>query len=699
MIVLGNINKHTIKISESQYRLLHLLNEHNDVVNNFDLAKRIILETWETPEDFWYVSISQRMKDNYNVRDDDGREIFRQKKFAGTSYKVNQIGYAIIQGQTRDDAVNSLFNSVVHILPQWINTVGSKTVNSIINACEMMNARAYMKSEKKNINDELNSSKGFKPNGVTPKDIKMLCGNTDDNSVKVIMNYRMNRSDRNSNMALVDCDIDDDNSLNKVLSMLNDFNIKPYECTPSHNGYHILFDKRQISSNKTEIKNTIAQLNQRFGEIFGEYTNKQKRTNGMKRGQESQVEIGNHSNILLYSAAGDTTKNVTSPQWNKGKVYPYPDQRLKPTLKESKRLIQEGLSDILYHFTTIKVLYNIISTNSMICSSVYSNTRDRLINSDYPFYISFTRQHNNNFGYVQYMNQNSSGLQNKLNVRIEFDGRLLGGTYKGNAVNYHNIENRNNRQQREANGDALKLVTIRQSEDRLFSNTPIISNIDKYITRIDILIPHEYARMGNNPTLNYVGRILRNPLFKDRIFVYYNERDFNLPNSNNFINDKILNYIRSSNMSQYILGNADNKEFRNTHKLPKGRNSINRLPDSTMRYISGFVAILSLNQKRIGLKEYSEYAVGYMLQDYKKTLSEKEYIKDKETILKCVSNYIETPNLIKNFSFNFFVKSLSNSFRIIYARAMLLLHEFLKGQPNVNFSALRTNAARQISSN
>lgn len=697
MIILGTPNRHIIRINESQYKLLRLLNEHNDIVNNFELGKKIILETWETPEDFWYVSISQRIKDNYNVRDDDGREIFRQKKFAGTSYNVNQIGYAIIKGETREDAANSLFNAVVNILPQWVNTVGSKTVGSIIEACEMMNARAYMKSEKKNINDEINSSRAFKPNGVTPRDIKMLCGKTDNDSVQIIMNYRMNRSDRNSNMALVDCDVDDNNSLNKVLNILNSFNIKPYECTPSHNGYHILFDKRQISSNKTEIKNVITQLNQRFGEEFGDYTNKKKRTNGMKRGQESQVEIGNHSNILLYSSAGDKSKNVPSPQWNKGRVYPYPEQRLKTQLRENKSLIQESLSDVLYHFTTIKVLNNIINTNSMICSSVYSNTKDRQLNGSYPFFISFTRQHNNNFGYVEYMNKHANGLAHKLNVRIEFDGRLLNSNYKGNAVNYHNIENPRNRQQKECNGDSLKLITIRQSEDRLYSNKPVIPNIDRYIKRIDILVPYESIARGGSDTLTYVGRALRNPRFKDRIFVYYRERDFNLPNSHNLANDDILKYIKSTNMSQYILGNADNKDFGKIHKLPKGRIRQNCINNSTMKYISGFISILALNQKRLGVKEYSNYALEYMLQDYKNNISEKEYVKEIKVMLKYISTYINSYDILKKYSFNFFVNALKGEHRIIYARAMSLLHEILKDKPKINFSTLQTNASHQIS--
>jgi hypothetical protein len=469
--------------------------------------------------------------------------------------------------------------------------------------------------------------------------------------------------------------------LNEHMDVVNNFNLA----------------KRQISTNKADIKNVITKLNQRFNKEFGDYANKKKkkRTNGIKRGQESQVENGNHSNILLYSSAVNKSKNVPSPQWNKGRVQPYTEQRLKSSLKENKSILEEGLSDILYHFTTIKVLSSIVKTNSMICSSSYSNTRDRLINPNYPFFISFTRQHNNNFGYVSYMNRDGNKpLSQLLCVRITFDGRRLNSNYKGNAVNYHNIENPRNKQQQMYKDDPLKMVEIRQSEDRLYSNSPIIADIDRYIIRIDILVPKKDFYNSYCPTLNLVAKILKNPTFKNKIFVYEDERTYNIPNCSNFINDKIANYINGTSLKKYIVGDADNTDFKKLHKASIGREKKSYLSKHLLVNIGVFIAILALNRGQIDLN-YVNDSLNYMLQDYKNNIGKTEYNKEYNIIIKAFHNAILSPNALKQFSFNYFCHDLRGDFRVIYARSMELLNDFLANSNNLSFSTLKTNAVIQ----
>ena len=154
------------------------------------------------------------------------------------------------------------------------------------------------------------------------------------------------------------------------------------------------------------------------------------------------------------------------------------------TENQLRYIIKESLTDVVFHFTTVRNLYNIVSNNKILLSSSFDLSTDSYMSSMYPYYLSLTRSFNSKFGYVGYKNslpndsKRSVNISNALNVRIEFNGKMLNNNFKGAPVNYHWRENSANKQQQAMKsmwGDKwddvkdMQLVTIRQDEDRLLS--------------------------------------------------------------------------------------------------------------------------------------------------------------------------------------------------------------------------------------
>ena len=170
----------------------------------------------------------------------------------------------------------------------------------------------------------------------------------------------------------------------------------------------------------------------------------------------------------------------------------------------NENIITESFTDIVYHFTTLNNLYNILATKKFILSSISNNKNDTYLNTKgytvYPYYLSFTREHSVKRGYPATMNGmdvygNNYDKYKKYNpgeslsVRITFDGKKLTTMYKGGPVNYHYRTN-NNLKSQIINCPKGKTSIYRQSEDRLYSTKIEDSNLLKCITGIDIFYPY-----------------------------------------------------------------------------------------------------------------------------------------------------------------------------------------------------------------
>lgn len=256
---------------------------------------------------------------------------------------------------------------------------------------------------------------------------------------------------------------------------------------------------------------------------------------------------------------------------------------LNNLIKESldKFLMKEALSSKVYHFTSVKSAFNILKTNEMFCQSSLATAADDY-SDKYKFYVSFTRVKSpkEGFGYNSYKSSSFA--------RIEFDGDKLNNNFNGRPVDYWNsdalsgkrkymkdvtnqkaykyvpYDGNDNVDAKDMNGlneyefkypiedsplyasfdgkiykkeqiipNEIQHHVFNEIEDRIQTNKPIIENINKYITRVDILIDRN---SGSKDEIVYA----RNLSFSKFVFVYDNMKDF-IMQSENTVNKEIQN--------------------------------------------------------------------------------------------------------------------------------------------------------------
>lgn len=280
-------------INESQIKetiintINSFLNEHNSVVNNIKSAEDIIRKQWSSPDDYWYIKIEQRKKDfrNYNKRNGgSGKWWVRTFGMDGTS-RENHVGYAVVMGNTAEDAVNSLFNAKVHIhewARQYFNgqssIVSNGNCDAIIAVCDAMYARAYMTINKRSMSEtksvvKLDNQRGI--NGRRSFEERSMQAKFGKNS--------QNDWDAKRPWTLIDCDIDDPNEQAKLEKFMGDAGHKYAMKYSSHDGMHYLFDNPDIS--KTDFK-----------PFLGAKT--------INRAGDPPVLAKRDANMLLYSSCG-----------------------------------------------------------------------------------------------------------------------------------------------------------------------------------------------------------------------------------------------------------------------------------------------------------------------------------------------------------------------------------------------------------
>jgi hypothetical protein len=181
-------------------------------------------------------------------------------------------------------------------------------------------------------------------------------------------------------------------------------------------------------------------------------------------------------------------------------------------------LLTEGISDILYHFTSLNNGYNICKDDVIYLQSAFAKDSDNY-DKKRKFYLSCTRMRGTQFGY----SRKFSGR----GVRIKLDGQKLSQNLKGKPINYWNgmndkysyykdlpedeeelkdnisweIERYEKNNPNASEQDIERFIKYNfnrsaqehadnESEDRLFSYEPSITNAHEYILSIDVLLPN-----------------------------------------------------------------------------------------------------------------------------------------------------------------------------------------------------------------
>lgn len=124
----------------------------------------------------------------------------------------------------------------------------------------------------------------------------------------------------------------------------------------------------------------------------------------------------------------------------------------------------EGLSPILFHTTSSKSVEMILRQNEFRLSTDLGHEHERKF-----------REGKGNVYYLSTSRSKTGSTQGRMDVTLVLDGRKLGNTYKGKAIDYFSQSKR------------MEDPQSFEHEDRVFSPDPTIPNAIKYIKEIHMI--------------------------------------------------------------------------------------------------------------------------------------------------------------------------------------------------------------------
>ncbi len=243
--------------------------------------------------------------------------------------------------------------------------------------------------------------------------------------------------------------------------------------------------------------------------------------------------------------------------------------RIDEGYRQYSELITEGMSNILYHFTSIRNGFEMCKDDTIYMASAYAKDADNY-DKKRKFYLSCTRMPSAQFGYSRKFMQGG--------VRVVLDGDLLSQRFKGKPVNYwgggvftdkykyyeqyppgsyqknslHNHFEKERYKEKHPNATEEEIEDYmhhnfsdaqwhisNESEDRIFSYEPSITSAHKYIISVDFLMPD----IDENEELkNIAVALIRTPFWsRGKIRIYDSVKEFNnqgKPLSNDEITDR-----------------------------------------------------------------------------------------------------------------------------------------------------------------
>lgn len=270
------------------------VDEHLDVVNNLNLAIRIIKEQWQSPDDCWWIKIEQRFKDfrHYNTRHgfSEGQKGFKRWRRVdgpdGTS-RENHVGYVIVKGDTLEDCIKSLTHAVVNLNPwaqHMVDTgktqIGQSNGNmeQIIQVCNRFFARAYMTINHRSYQAASDRAEQDKKEGkFKGRELHHRIGQT-KTGFDGTVDWSKERP-----WGMTDCDVDNVDAQAELERYHDKQGVKPFDAALSHDGKHYIF-------------NTLKPKD--FDYSF------MQRHNSFNRRNDPNCEFKPDASIIVYSAVG-----------------------------------------------------------------------------------------------------------------------------------------------------------------------------------------------------------------------------------------------------------------------------------------------------------------------------------------------------------------------------------------------------------
>lgn len=185
-------------------------------------------------------------------------------------------------------------------------------------------------------------------------------------------------------------------------------------------------------------------------------------------------------------------------------------------------MINEGLSKIVYHFTQIDNLVNILETNEFTLTSTLGSKSDYDVNKGRYFYLSTTRS-------------GSAGYRSG-NVKIVLDGDKLNQRYKGYAMDYWQYS-KNPKDWGDSNS-YKSMMNSQELEDRVISDKGTIPKAMSYIKEIHVFI-ETWFKYGKN-IINKIIEITKRHNIP--LYFYKNKKSYILGKTNDAINPNTIEF-------------------------------------------------------------------------------------------------------------------------------------------------------------
>ena len=276
-----------IYITESQLKHIcennGLIFEHEMVIDNIGDAERLIRQQWQSPDDFWYIEITQRKKDyrTYNKRHGGNTMWWKREQGVDGTGRANFVGYAVISGNSADEAVDCLKNVEVKLNP-WssrlmggMSSVTSKGhMEAIYDVCNKFYGRAYITINKRSMSWLTARIQNRIARGVLRAFQK-----------EASRQHENPRDEQYYPWVMIDMDIDNQNAWNEMDKYLASKGFNPEIVHKSHDGMHYFFKSPAIA-------NAMLQFTQ-----FNKYTT------GNKPGDPA-VLVKRDAKMILYSPCG-----------------------------------------------------------------------------------------------------------------------------------------------------------------------------------------------------------------------------------------------------------------------------------------------------------------------------------------------------------------------------------------------------------
>lgn len=217
---------------------------HLKEVDNIKEITDFILSTWSSPTDMWWIKLDSRKKDwiSRNKRNPNGKpKMWSSVGGEDGTGRENHVGYAIVRGRTKEDAIRSLKYAVVHLNPWAAKILGGTEklysnggCEAIKTACNVFFARAYITINQRDIGATIERSRADKKKGMFKnREFHHRAGQARTGVDRSGKDWSVERK-----FGLVDCDVDNTQAQSWLENYFAQKGVTVHFKKPSFDGMH-----------------------------------------------------------------------------------------------------------------------------------------------------------------------------------------------------------------------------------------------------------------------------------------------------------------------------------------------------------------------------------------------------------------------------------------------------------------------------